>query len=352
MKKLKVCIIGAGNISNTRHIPALLKIKNVEIIGVVSDKKKNLIRTQKKYNIPNELLINNPKNDLDKFIESEWFKEVDAVVIGVPPHQHYFLSKIALTLSKHVLVEKPMMMNTKECDELIKLASQNKKVFSVMHNFQFATDMEKLTKIIKSGKEGAIQNITEIQFTNRKRRLPDWYNELPLGLFYDEAAHFIYLLEKHAGSVKIKNVYATYTENKEATPSTLSITATANKIPVQMLLNMNAPICEWLYIVNFKENLYYYDFFKDILIRVPSDKEHYSLDVLKTDILFTLQYWLKFIRNGFKMITGNLLYGHDKVLKKFVESIINNEINEDISAYQGRKNVKVLNLVIEKVNKI
>ena len=35
--KLKICIVGGGNISNTRHIPALMKLKNVEIFGVLSD---------------------------------------------------------------------------------------------------------------------------------------------------------------------------------------------------------------------------------------------------------------------------------------------------------------------------
>ena len=42
MQKINVCIIGAGNISNTRHIPALKKNKNVNIAGVVSNKQKNI----------------------------------------------------------------------------------------------------------------------------------------------------------------------------------------------------------------------------------------------------------------------------------------------------------------------
>ena len=37
-KTVKFVVVGAGNISNTRHIPALKKIKNAEIVGVISDK--------------------------------------------------------------------------------------------------------------------------------------------------------------------------------------------------------------------------------------------------------------------------------------------------------------------------
>ena len=57
MKKVRVAIIGAGNISNTRHIPALKKLQNVEIVGVIGVKEKNINRTIAKYNIPNTLLI-------------------------------------------------------------------------------------------------------------------------------------------------------------------------------------------------------------------------------------------------------------------------------------------------------
>lgn len=53
MKTIKVCIIGGGNISNTRHIPALRKLKNVEIVGVIGSNEKHVKRTcdEKKFQI-------------------------------------------------------------------------------------------------------------------------------------------------------------------------------------------------------------------------------------------------------------------------------------------------------------
>ena len=102
-EKIKVCIIGGGNISNTRHIPALRKIKNVEIVGVISSNVKKLDLTCKKHKISNKLLVNDPKNDIEKVERCEWFKEVDAVIIGTPPQQHYPLVKMALLLKKGVM---------------------------------------------------------------------------------------------------------------------------------------------------------------------------------------------------------------------------------------------------------
>lgn len=349
--KVKVCIIGAGNISNTRHIPVLKKMKNVEIVGVISDRQKNLDRTVKKWHIPNQLLINDPKNDIEKLQKCEWFKEIDATVIGTPPQQHYPLVKLCLTLEKHVLVEKPMMMNEEECNELITLAKNKKKQFFVVQNFQYADQMLKLNEVIENNKYGKIVSITEVQFTNRDRRLPEWYNELPLGLFYDEAAHFIYLPQRHAGKLKINNAYAVYDKKKQATPITLNVDATAGDIPVHMMLNFNTPICEWYYMVSFEKVIFIYDFFKDILIKINTDNEHLSKDILRNSLSYTFQYWWGFIKNGFKMISGNLWYGHDVVISHFIEAVQTGKIDKNIRAEKGRDTVISMNDIVKEVNK-
>ena len=351
---INVCIIGGGNISNTRHIPALKKIKNVNIIGVISDVQGKIDSTCKKHKIKNGLLVNDPKNDINKIKKCEWFKSVDAVVIGTPPQQHYPLAKMALTLKKDVLVEKPMTMNKKEADELIELANKNGLIFNVVHNFNFTAGMNRINRIIETNKEkyGEIVSITEVQFSNRNRRLPSWYNELPLGLFYDEAAHFIYLLKRHGGELEIESAHAIYNDDKkDATPRTLSVDAKAGNVPVHMFLNFNSPICEWNYVINFENRIINYDLFRDIVVDLPTDNEHYSKDILKNDLSKTFQYWFGFIKNGFKMITGNLLYGHEVILKKFIIAVETRNIDEYMSGEIGRSTVESMNDIVEKVNK-
>ena len=146
-KMINVCIIGGGNISNTRHIPALKKLKNVNIIGVMGSSEKSVERTCKNNNIKNSIIVNDPKNDINKVKKCEWFKHVDAVVIGAPPSQHFPLAKLCLMLKKDVLVEKPMTMNEKEAQELIDLAKKNNLIFNVVHNFNFTSGMNKINKI-------------------------------------------------------------------------------------------------------------------------------------------------------------------------------------------------------------
>lgn len=351
-KKIKVCIIGAGNISNTRHIPALKKLKNVEIVGVIGNRQENITKTCNNHKISNSLLVNNPENDIEMVKKCEWFKDVDAVLIGTPPQFHHVWAKMALLLGKDTLVEKPMTMNKKEADELIKLAKDQKLIFNVVHNFQYTSGMEKINEMVATKKYGEIVSIQEVQYTNRDRRLPEWYNDLPLGLFYDEAAHFIYLLYKHCGELKIEDAYANYNTNKnDKTPLLLSVNARAGKVPVNMLLNFNSNVCEWYYIINFKNRIILYDLFKDIVINLPSDGEHYAKDVLKNDLSRSLQYWGGFIKNGFKRVFGGLLYGHETIIKKFIDSVETRNINENISGEMGRKTVVSMNEIVEKVNK-
>jgi len=351
MQKVRIAIIGAGNISNTRHIPALKKLKNVEIIGVVGVKSKNIDRTLKKYKIPNSLLITG-----DSFYEAlkdcDWFRNVDAVAIGAPPRDHFVMAEASLLNGKHVLVEKPMTMDEKEADALIALAKKQGKQFCVMHNFQFTAGIQKLEKLIGNEDLGPLVSFYEFQLTNKRRRLPEWYNDLPLGLFFDEAPHFMYLLEKFGGPLKIQSSFAHKSADKnDNTPVLLSSSLTAGKYPANIFLNFDSPICEWYFVVCGEKKIAFYDLFKDILIVLPTDNEHYAPDILKNSWRATFQYWGGFIKNGFKMVAGNLLYGHDVEMREFIEAVATGRaVDESINGEAGRRTVRYMQEIVASVN--
>jgi scyllo-inositol 2-dehydrogenase (NADP+) len=54
-------------------------------------------------------------NNYDEFLHSA---NVDAVLITTPPYNHLELAKKAVLSGKHVLLEKPMVMNTQEANEV------------------------------------------------------------------------------------------------------------------------------------------------------------------------------------------------------------------------------------------
>ena len=51
------------------------------------------------------------------------------------------------------------------------------------------------------------------------------------------------------------------------------------------------------------------------------------------------------------MVSGNLLYGHETVISKFINSVITREEDSSISAEFGAETVKTMIEICERVNK-
>ncbi len=66
--------------------------------------------------------------------------EVDIVLVATPNHLHKEQSIRALRAGKHVLCEKPVMMNSKELEEVMEIAKECKKVFYPRQNRRWDYD--------------------------------------------------------------------------------------------------------------------------------------------------------------------------------------------------------------------
>jgi predicted dehydrogenase len=89
--------------------------------------------------------------------------KVDAVVISTPSTTHYEIAKNCLLKGRHVLVEKPMTLSSKESEELIKIADSKKKVLMVGHTFMFNPAVQKLKEYIKDGTLGDVYYISLVR---------------------------------------------------------------------------------------------------------------------------------------------------------------------------------------------
>ena len=83
--------------------------------------------------------------------------EINAVIIALPVEMHYEYSKKAILSGKNVFVEKPLSLNSKDAEELIKLAQENNCILMVGHLLQYHPAFKKLKEIVKSGELGKIQ---------------------------------------------------------------------------------------------------------------------------------------------------------------------------------------------------
>jgi len=81
---------------------------------------------------------------------------IDAIAIATLPESHFELARMALSVGKHVFVEKPLARTSAECRELIALAARQKRLLMVGHTFLYNAAVHKVREYVQSGELGEI----------------------------------------------------------------------------------------------------------------------------------------------------------------------------------------------------
>lgn len=81
---------------------------------------------------------------------------VEAVVIATPPSTHFEVAKECLEHGLHVMVEKPMTLNSPQAETLIELADKKDLILMVGHTFEYNSAVQALKELIDSGELGQI----------------------------------------------------------------------------------------------------------------------------------------------------------------------------------------------------
>jgi predicted dehydrogenase len=78
---------------------------------------------------------------------------VDAVVVCTDATTHYNVTRRALMVGKHVLVEKPLTMVSAEAEDLIELAESESAVLMVGHTFVYNAGIRKVKEYVQTGRD-------------------------------------------------------------------------------------------------------------------------------------------------------------------------------------------------------
>jgi UDP-2-acetamido-3-amino-2,3-dideoxy-glucuronate N-acetyltransferase len=81
---------------------------------------------------------------------------VTAVALATPAVTHYELAKAALAAGKDVLVEKPLAIDVKQGEELVRLSEKNRRILMVGHVLRYHPAILKLQELIRNGALGKI----------------------------------------------------------------------------------------------------------------------------------------------------------------------------------------------------
>jgi predicted dehydrogenase len=86
-------------------------------------------------------------------------KDVDAIVMALPPQFHAEAARKAVENGKDVLVEKPIALTVEDAELEVRTAEANGRVFMVGHVLRFHPAFEKLKSLVDEGELGEVRYI-------------------------------------------------------------------------------------------------------------------------------------------------------------------------------------------------
>lgn len=182
MQPIKTALLSYGMSGRLFHAP-FLQVNPGFQFSAVWERSKNLAQERfhdvKTYRSLDELLAD---------------ADVELVIVNTPNYTHYEYAKKSLLSGKHVIVEKPFVVATREGEELIQIANQKGLFLSVYQNRRFDSDYRTFKRIVDEGWLGEIVE-AEFHFDRYKEDIgTKLHKEIPgpgTGALYDLGSHIL-----------------------------------------------------------------------------------------------------------------------------------------------------------------
>ncbi len=207
MKKLKIGMIGAGNIANT-HMKAYKQVPEAEIAAVCDIDPVRLKMTCDKFGIPEE----HRYTSVEAMLAAE--KDLMAADVCVWNVSHAACTIAALRAGLHVLCEKPMAYNAKEAEEMQAEAEKAGKLLMIGFVLRFSNENLVVKDFIEAGMMGDIY-YTKATYLRRHGNPGGWFSNKALsggGPVIDLGVHVIDQTRFLMGSPKPVSVFATVSD--------------------------------------------------------------------------------------------------------------------------------------------
>ena len=170
MEKVRIGIIGCGGIANGKHMPALSKLSDVEMVAFCDIIEERAQAAASKYGVEGAKVFTD-YHDLLKL-------DLDVVHVLTPNRYHSYITVDALETGKHVMCEKPMAINSAEAKKMLDAAKRTGKKLTIGYQGRFRPECMYLKKCVEAGDLGEVYYARAQAI--RRRGVPTW------GVFLDE----------------------------------------------------------------------------------------------------------------------------------------------------------------------
>jgi predicted dehydrogenase len=187
--KFKVGIVGCGNIF-PMHAQSLVNTPGVELTAVCDIRLLRARKAAKRYNCRYYL-------DYGRMLEKE---DLDVVHILTPHYLHPPMAIQALKKKINVLTEKPISIDPKDAERMIKVARQNRVKLGVISQNRYNPGSQLVKQNLENGRLGKIKAVRLMVCYHKPDsyyKKSDWRGRLAKeggGVLIDQAIHFIDVL--------------------------------------------------------------------------------------------------------------------------------------------------------------
>ena len=157
-KKIGFAIVGLGDLALAQVLPAFANSKYAKAVALVSGHLDKAKKVAGQYGISEKNIYN-----YQNFDEIKNNNEVDVVYIILPNNMHHEFVLRSAKAGKHVLCEKPMAMNPKECEEMIAACEKANRKLMIAYRMQYEPNVAQCRQWVQSKEYG---NVKLLEFYN------------------------------------------------------------------------------------------------------------------------------------------------------------------------------------------
>lgn len=200
MKKLKVAVIGVGNISYW-HIIHYIANPRTELVAFCDINPETLKRRGEEFGV--KALFSDYREMLEKM------PEIDLVSVCTWNNAHAPAAIAALEAGKHVLCEKPMAMNAGQAEQMKRAAEKSGKILQVGFVRRFGRDAAVIRDFAERGDLGELY-FARASYVRRNGNPGGWFGDKSRsggGPLIDLGVHVIDLVRYLMGNPRPVSVY-------------------------------------------------------------------------------------------------------------------------------------------------
>ncbi|MFL7807035.1 MAG: Gfo/Idh/MocA family protein [Anaerolineae bacterium] len=220
MRTIRWGIIGCGDVTEVKSGPALQKARNSNLVAVMRRTGELAKDYARRHGVPRWY------DDADALIHDS---EVDAVYVATPPSSHKEYTLKSAQAGKPVYVEKPMALNSAECQAMIKACRAASVPLFVAYYRRALPRFLKIKELIETQAIGQVRFVTLTLYQPISPELDP--QALPWrvvpeiaggGLFVDLASHMLDLLDYVLGPIRLAQGFASNQAQKYAAEDIVS----------------------------------------------------------------------------------------------------------------------------------